>query len=78
MTCLLISSSGTFGWSSVLRFFDDAWVVIMSSLGMVDRVVIFSIFSSRFIRKLTICSFVTCWIVNAVLVYLMKPLLASR
>ena len=66
--CLLLSSSGTFGSPSVLRFFEDILVVIMSSLEMVDRAEISSLFRSRFIKALTTCSFTSCWSVNAVLI----------
>ena len=75
---LLISSTGTFGWPSVLRFLEVVFVVTMSSLGIVDRVEISSLFSSRFIKAWTTRALATCCNVNAVLMYLMKPILASR
>ena len=54
------------------------FVVTMSSLGIVERTEISSLVSSRFIRSLTTRALATCCSVNTVLIYLMKPILASR
>ena len=62
----------------MLRFLEVVFVVTMSSLGIVDRVKISSLVSSRFIKALTTRALATCCSVNAVLIYLMKPILASR
>ena len=59
-------------------FLKGGIVVTMSSLGIVDKVEISSLVSSRFIKALTMCVLVTCCSVNAVLIYLMKSILASR
>ena len=75
---LLMSSSGTFGWPLVLRFFEAVFVVTMSFLEIVERADISSWFNSRFIRALTTPAFATCCSVNAVLIYLMNPILALR
>ena len=52
--------------------------MIISSLRIADGVEMSSLFSQRFIRALTICYFATYWSVNAMLVYLMRPVLALR
>ena len=61
----------------MLRFLEVVFVVTMSSLGIVDRVKISSLVSSRFIKALTTRALATCCSVNAVLIYLMKHILAS-
>ena len=52
--------------------------MIVSSLGIVERVEISSLVSSRFIRAFTTRTLATYCSVNTVLMYLMKPILASR
>ena len=74
---LLISFSGIFGWPSVLRFVEVVCVVTMSSLGIDDRVDIFSLVSWRFLKALTTRALATCCSVNVELIYLMKPILPS-
>ena len=54
------------------------FVVTMSSLVIVDMAENSSLVSSRFIKALTTRTLATCCSVNAVLIYLMKPILASR
>ena len=78
MIWLLISSSGILGWPSVLRFLDVVFDMTMTSLGFEERVDISSTVSSRFIKTFTTRTLATCCSVNAVLMYLMKPILASQ
>ena len=54
------------------------FVVTISSLEFFDRAEIYSLVSSRFIKALTTRALATCCNVNAVLMYLMRPILASR
>ena len=54
------------------------FVVTMSSLGIVERTDISSLVSSRFVMTLTMRALTTYYIVNAVLIYLMKSILALR
>ena len=62
----------------MLRFLDVVLDVTVSSLGIVERVEISSLVSSRFIRAFTTRTLATYCSVNTVLMYLMKPILASR
>ena len=61
----------------MLCFLETVFVNTMSSLVIVERVEIFSLVSSRFVRALTTRALATCCGVNTVLIYLMKPILAS-
>ena len=54
------------------------FVVTMSSLGIVERTDLSSLVSSRFVMTLTMRALTTYYIVNAVLIYLMKSILALR
>ena len=62
----------------MLRFLEVVFVIIMSSLGSVDKVEISSLVSLKFIKALTTRVLATCCSVNAVLIYLTKPILPSR
>ena len=62
----------------MLRFLEVVFLVTMSSLGIVDREEISSLVSSRFIKALTTRALATFCNMNAVRMYLMKPILASR
>ena len=62
----------------MLRFLEVAFVVTMSYLGILERVDISSLVSSKFIRTLTTRALTTFFTANTVLIYLMKPILASR
>ena len=62
----------------MLRDLEVVFVVTMSILRIVDRAEISSLVSSRFIKAWTTRALATCCNVNAVLMYLMKPILASR
>ena len=60
-----------------MRFLEVVFLVTMLSLVIVERADISSLVSSRFVRALTSHSLVTCCSVNAVIIYLMKQILAS-
>ena len=62
----------------MLCFLELVFVVTLSSLRIVDRADISSLVSSRFIKALTTRALATCCSVNAVLIYLMNYILASR
>ena len=62
----------------MLRFLEVIFVVTISSLEIFDRAEIYSLVNLRFIKALTTRALATCCGVNAVLIYLMKPILASR
>ena len=62
----------------MLRFLEVVFVVTMSYLGILERVDISSLVSSKFIRTSTTRALATCFTANTVLIYLMKPILASR
>ena len=53
-------------------------IVTMLSLVIVERADISSLVSSRFVMALMMRALATCYSVNAVLIYLMKSILASR
>ena len=71
--CLLLSYSGTFGWPSVIISLRMYWLWLCHLWMKIS-----SLFRSRFINVLTIRSVATCRSVNAVIIYLMKPILDSR
>ena len=62
----------------MLRFLDVVFDMTMTSLGFEERVDISSTVSSRFIKTFTTRTLATWCSVNAVLMYLMKPILASQ